>query len=184
MAKFFLNGKQVIAREGMNLLEYLREEARLTSVKNGCAEGACGACMILVDGQAKRACALTVDRVSGKSLVTVEGLSERERQIYSWAFAEAGAVQCGFCTPGMVISAKGLLDLEAKPSPAQIRNALKFNICRCTGYVKIEQAVLLAAKALGEKLLLPPGKRPGLEHAIAELMQRKRFWGQVFMLMI
>lgn len=152
MVQFILNGKRVNAAEDINLLEYLREEARLTSVKNGCSEGACGTCMILLEGQAKKACGLTTSKVAGKQLTTVEGLTEREKEIYSWAFAEAGAVQCGFCTPGMIISAKALLDREQQPSSAQIKDAIKYNICRCTGYVKIEQAIKLAASALrGER---------------------------------
>ena len=148
MIELNLNGHRVTATGDMNLLEYLREEARLTSVKNGCGEGTCGACMVLVDGQAKRACALTLVKVQGQRVVTVEGLTEQEKGIYAWAFGEAGAVQCGFCTPGMVISAKALLDREPNPTASQVKQALKHNICRCTGYVKIEQAILLAARAL------------------------------------
>ena len=143
-----LNGRTVTIAEDMNLLEYLREEARLTSVKNGCGEGACGACMVLVDGRAKRACTLTLSKLHGQTVVTVEGLSQREKEIYARSFSEAGAVQCGFCTPGMVISAKGLLDAKPYPTREEIKKALRNNICRCTGYVKIEKAVLQAAKAL------------------------------------
>ena len=146
-----LNGQIVNIDKNMNLLEYLREDARCTSVKNGCGEGACGACMVLVEGKAMRACILTIDKVDGKSVVTVEGLSEQEKNIYSWAFMEAGAVQCGFCIPGMVISTKGLMDKNPDPSPLEIKKALHGNICRCTGYIKIEKAILMAAKAMRER---------------------------------
>lgn len=145
-----LNGQEVNLDKNVKLMEYLREEARLTSVKNGCGEGACGACMVLVDGKAMKACVLTAEKVNGKSIITMEGLSEREKDIYSWAFSEAGAVQCGFCIPGMVISAKGLIDNNPDPSRAEIKKSLQGNICRCTGYVKIEQAIAMAAKALRE----------------------------------
>ncbi|GAB6180811.1 selenium-dependent xanthine dehydrogenase [Desulfotomaculum defluvii] len=145
-----LNGVPVTLEKDMNLLEYLREYARLTSVKNGCGEGACGACMVLVDGRAFRACVLTIAKVADKSVLTVEGLSEQEKDVYSWAFIEAGAVQCGFCIPGMVISAKGLLDKNPNPTGEEIKKALHGNICRCTGYQKIEMAIAMAARALRE----------------------------------
>lgn len=148
MYQFTINGTVHNETEDENLLEYMRETLRLTSVKNGCSEGACGACMVLVNGMAMRACLLTLSRLQGKTVISVEGLSEREKQIYAWAFVEAGAVQCGFCTPGMVISAKGLLDKDPEPSAARVREALRGNICRCTGYVKIKQAIMMAAKAL------------------------------------
>ena len=90
--------------------------------------------------------------MSGKKIVTVEGLPEREKEAYAWAFAEAGAVQCGFCIPGMIISAKALLDKNPNPAPLEIKEAIRGNICRCTGYVKIEEAIGLAAEVLrGEK---------------------------------
>ncbi len=146
MSSFILNGRTVTASDGVNLLEYLREEARLTSVKNGCAEGACGACMVVVDGKATRACLLNTAKLEGKTILTVEGLPEREKSVFAHAFGQAGAVQCGFCIPGMVISAKALLDRNPSPTNAEIKEALKFNVCRCTGYVKIEQAVALAAE--------------------------------------
>lgn len=150
-----INGKQYTVAEEQNLLDYLRDELCLTSVKNGCGEGACGACMVLVDGKAARACLFTLAKVENKQVVTVEGLSQREKDVYSWAFAEAGAVQCGFCIPGMVISAKGLLDQVPDPSSAEIKKALHGNICRCTGYVKIEKAIAMAAKVLREGTPLP-----------------------------
>ena len=148
MYQFMVNGQACSSHEDENLLEYLRETLRLTSVKNGCGEGACGACMVLIDGLAMRACLQTLSRVDGKSVTTVEGLTLREKEVFAWAFAEAGAVQCGFCTPGMVISAKALLDRDPEPSAARIKEALRGNICRCTGYVKIEKAIMLVSRAL------------------------------------
>lgn len=146
MYEFVLNGKNISFKENMNLLEYLREKANLTSVKNGCGEGACGACMILINGIQGRACINTLEKINGKEVQTVEGLSEFEKQVFSWSFSKAGAVQCGFCIPGMVISAKGLFNKTLTPSKDEIKIAIKGNVCRCTGYVKIIEAIELAAK--------------------------------------
>lgn len=148
MVTFNLNGKQVTAPAELNLMDYLRDELQLTSLKNGCGEGVCGACMVLVDGKPTRACVQKIARLEGKTVLTIEGLPQKEQDIYAWAFAEAGAVQCGFCIPGMVISAKGLLDQKLNPTPSEVKKALRNNLCRCTGYVKIEKAVMLAAQAL------------------------------------
>jgi selenium-dependent xanthine dehydrogenase len=148
--QFTLNQEAVTVAKNKSLLEYLREDARLTSVKNGCSEGACGSCAVLVDGKAQPACKLTVAKVRGKTVTTVEGLSAREKEVYSWAFSEAGAVQCGFCIPGMVISAKALLDRHPTPTVPEVKAAIEYNLCRCTGYVKIEQAILLASKAFSD----------------------------------
>lgn len=127
-----LNGTVFEVDHDGNLLDYLREEARLTSVKNGCAEGACGACMILIDGKPTRACLFSIAKAEGKKLLTIEGFTQREKDVYAWAFAVAGAVQCGFCIPGMVISAKGLLDVNPLPTRDEIRRGIRGNICRCT----------------------------------------------------
>ena len=162
MLKFNLNGSEVTVEQDKKLLEYLREDTNLTSVKNGCGEGSCGACMIIVDEKAVRACILTIAKVEGKNVLTVEGLSSREKEVFSWAFAEAGAVQCGFCIPGMVISAKALIDVNNNPTGVEIKNALKGNICRCTGYIKIEQAVAMAAKALRQGTEVPKCQLKGL----------------------
>jgi selenium-dependent xanthine dehydrogenase len=150
-----VNGKDYCTDQDVNLLDYLRDELRLTSVKDGCSEGACGACMVLVDGKASRACLFTTAKLAGRKVVTVEGLSQREKDVYSWAFANAGAVQCGFCIPGMVMSAKGLLDANPAPAPSEVKKALNGNICRCTGYAKIEQAVLRAGQMFREDQPLP-----------------------------
>lgn len=150
MVSFRLNGKTVSVQNGTTLMKYLREVEKLTSAKNGCSEGTCGACTVLVDGKAVRSCTMKVDKLQGKEVLTVEGLSELEREIYSNAFAEAGAVQCGFCTPGMVMSAKSLLNENLNPTEEDIKKAIRNNICRCTGYVKIIKAIMLAAEALRE----------------------------------
>lgn len=145
MSTFSVNGNIVTTQKNQKLLTYLREGLNLTSVKNGCSEGACGTCMVLVDGVPTKACVLRTDRLEGKHIITVEGLTQRESEVYAYAFSTAGAVQCGFCTPGMVISAKGLLDKNISPSAEDVKNAIKNNICRCTGYKKIEEAILMAA---------------------------------------
>ena len=150
MASFIVNGRQVTCPENKKLIRFLRDDLRLTSVKNGCSEGACGTCTVVIDGKAVKACVQQTDRMEGKSVVTCEGLTPREREVYAYAFTEAGAVQCGFCTPGMVMAAKALLDREPDPTPAQVKDAIRMNICRCTGYQKIEEAILLAAKTFRE----------------------------------
>ena len=156
MSTFFVNGSEVRSEKSISLLRFLRDELRLTSVKDGCSEGACGACTVLLDGRAIRACTVKTGALDGKSVLTVEGLSDFEQRVYVWAFGEAGAVQCGFCIPGMVLSAKGLLDFQPDPSEEEIRHAIRNNVCRCTGYVKIIKAVQLAAKALREGFVPEP----------------------------
>lgn len=148
MFKFKVNGVEVQTSENKKLIEYLRDDLDVTSVKNGCGEGSCGACTILLDGKKVRACVLTTEKADGKEILTVEGLSDEEKVIYNYAFSSVGAVQCGFCIPGMVISAKSLLDVNVNPTEEDIRKAIQGNICRCTGYVKIIQAIFLAAKCL------------------------------------
>lgn len=145
-----VNNRQYSHEKDIKLLTFLREELNLTSVKNACGEGVCGACTVLVDGKAMRACTLSLSRLEGKSVVTLEGLGDDERMMYAECFATSGAVQCGFCIPGMIMSAKALLDVNPTPKREDIKKALRGNICRCTGYVKIEDAVLLAAKCKRE----------------------------------
>ena len=155
MAYFTVNGTPVRSETNRKLLDFLRDDLLLTGTKNGCSEGTCGACTVLVNGAAKRACTLTTDRLAGASVVTIEGLSEREKAVYGYAFAKCGAVQCGFCTPGMVMSAKGLLDAVPDPTEQQVRAAIRGNVCRCTGYVKIVEAILLAGRLLREGAPVP-----------------------------
>ena len=110
-----VNGKAVTAGREKKLLRFLRDDLRLTSVKDGCSEGACGTCTVLIDGKATKACVQQTDRMEGKSIVTCEGLTPREREVYAYAFTEAGAVQCGFCTPGMVVAAR----MVTEPAPSK-----------------------------------------------------------------
>ena len=163
--------------EDMKLLDFLRDEAQITSLKNGCGEGSCGACMLLMDGKAMRACLLTVAKVAGKKLMTVEGLSEREREAYVWAFAQAGAVQCGFCIPGMVISAKALLDKVPNPTPQEVKQSIRGNICRCTGYVKIEKGIMLAAQVLRGELQANAQSGAGIGTSIHRVDAREKVLG-------
>lgn len=155
MYEFIVNGQAVSTDKDQKMLGFLRETLGLTSVKNGCSEGACGTCMVLVDGKPTKSCILSTKRAVGKSIVTLEGLSDREKDVYGFSFVHCGAVQCGFCTPGMIISAKGLLDKNLDPTTDEVKEALKNNICRCTGYKKIEEAVLLAAKIFREGTSVP-----------------------------
>ena len=161
MVSFVVNGKQVQAHPEGRLLPFLREELKLTSVKDGCSEGACGTCTVIVDGKAMKACVQKLANMEGKSVVTCEGLTPREQEVYAYAFTHCGAVQCGFCTPGMVMSAKALIDLTPDPTPAQVKTALRGNICRCTGYKKIEEAVLLAARMFRENTSVPNASLAG-----------------------
>ncbi len=155
MYMFTVNGMPAAADRDQTLLTFLRETLGLTSVKNGCSEGACGACIVLVDGKAVKACVQKTSRLEGKSVTTCEGLTSRERDVYAYAFTHCGAVQCGFCTPGMVMSAKGLLDQNPDPSRDEVKYALRNNLCRCTGYKKIVDAVLLAARLFRENAPVP-----------------------------
>ena len=130
------------------LLDYLRETAAVTSVKQGCDGGECGACTVLIDGQARSACITLAATCDGRAVETVEGLAHDGRlSALQRAFHERLGVQCGFCTPGMIMAAEGLLRDNARPDEATIRQALAGNLCRCTGYVKIIEAVQAAAEA-------------------------------------
>lgn len=156
MYRFYVNGKEYQEEGDGKLLPFLRNVCKLKSVKDGCSEGACGTCHVLIDGKPMKACVPRLSKLEGKHILTVEGLSEQEKEIYVRAFGEAGAVQCGFCIPGMIISAKGLLDKNPDPSRADAADAIKNNICRCTGYKKIIDGILLAGKYLREGLPATP----------------------------
>ena len=156
MPSFKINGCDVASdAPNRKLLTFLREDLGLAGTKDGCSEGACGACTVLVDGKATRACVPSLAKLEGKSVVTIEGLTEREKNVYSYSFAKAGAVQCGYCIPGMVMSAKALLDVNPDPAPADVKKAIRGNICRCTGYVKIEDAIMRAARLFREDAPVP-----------------------------
>lgn len=153
MYTFVVNGKTVTTDKKQSLLRFLRDELHLTSVKDGCSQGACGACTVIIDGATCKACVPTTDRLEGKNILTVEGLSDWESKVFTYAYGEAGAVQCGFCIPGMVMCTKALLDVNPDPTEEEIRYALRNNYCRCTGYVKIIAAVKLSAKILREGVI-------------------------------
>ena len=147
---FTLNGKPVAIdlRPDMTMLELLREECGITSVKDGCApEGSCGACTVLMDGRAVVSCAQLATRAAGRSLLTQDGLPAADRERWAQAFVASGASQCGFCSPGIVMKAEALLGRNGDPSREEVAHALAGNLCRCTGYVKIIDAVRLAAAA-------------------------------------
>lgn len=151
--------KRVDIRPAETLLELLRRIG-YSSVKFGCGEGACGACTVIMDGRPVNSClvlAVTADR---RKILTVDGLGTRQRpHPLQTAFVEAGAVQCGFCTPGMILSARALLERNPDPSDGEIREALDGNLCRCTGYVQIVEAVKLAAERMSRKKKKPAGKK-------------------------
>lgn len=157
MYTFVVNGKTVTTEKKQSLLRFLRDEMHLTSVKDGCSQGACGACTVIIDGATCKACVPTTDRLEGRNILTVEGLSEWEAKVFTFAYGEAGAVQCGFCIPGMVMCTKALLDVNPDPTEDEIRYALRNNYCRCTGYVKIIAAVKLSAKILREGVIPEKG---------------------------
>lgn len=146
MAEFVVNGKPVTAEKNQKLIRFLRDELHLTSVKDGCSEGACGTCHVLIDGKPTKACIPQTDKLEGKTILTVEGLSDFEKEVYTYAFGEAGAVQCGFCIPGMVMATYVLLSKNPDPTEEEIRVGISGNICRCTGYDLIVECIRLAAK--------------------------------------
>ncbi len=134
------------------LLRFLREDLFLNSIKEGCDEGECGACTVLVDGQPVNSCLVLAAEMDGKSVLTAEGLA-KDGQLHQLqeAFLEAGAVQCGYCTPGMLMSAVALLNTYPHPTRAQINKEMEGNICRCTGYARIADAILMAADKMDAK---------------------------------
>ena len=131
------------------LLEVLREDMGLTGTKHGCELGECGTCTILIDGRPELSCLLLPIQIEGRAITTIEGMADgSELHPLQQAFAELGAAQCGYCTPGILLAARSLLDTNATPSRDEIREALAGNLCRCTGYVKILEAVELAAERI------------------------------------
>jgi len=159
---FTLNGKQILAEADAEtrLLDLLREDLHHTGTKEGCGEGECGACTVLIDGRAVNSCLVLAPQVDGKELLTIEGLShsvslssadqEDKCRLHpiQRAFVEKGAVQCGFCTPGFIMSTYALLLKNPNPTDEQILTALEGNLCRCTGYLKILEAVRYAARLM------------------------------------
>lgn len=145
-----INGKKYNIKEidkSKQLLDYIREDLNLTGTKNGCNIGVCGACTILVNNEPKRSCKMKVSDIIDKEVLTIEGIAQNnELHPLQKSFLDHDAVQCGFCTPGMVLTAHAFLLENSKPSEAEIRNAIKINLCRCTGYQQIVDAILAAAK--------------------------------------
>jgi aerobic carbon-monoxide dehydrogenase small subunit len=149
--RFVLNGEKVEmdVRPDRKAVDLLREDLGLTGTKEGCGSGECGGCAVLVDGECRLSCLMLAAQLHGREIVTIEGLSRNGRlHLVQEAFVEYGAVQCGFCTPGMVLAAVSLLSRHPHPSREQIREGLSGSVCRCTGYVKIVDAVEAAALKL------------------------------------
>lgn len=131
---------------GMRLLDFIREEIKLKGVKEGCGEGECGACTVILNGNAVNSCLIYAASIDGAEIITIEGIGGKELDPIQRAFIDAGAVQCGYCTPGMILSAKALLDKNPEASEEEVRAGISGNLCRCTGYDKIVKGVLLAKK--------------------------------------
>lgn len=147
--KFNLNGKDVETSldPSMRLLDVLRNHFGLLGVKEGCGEGSCGACVVLMDGYSVNSCLIPLANVSGHKIVTIEGFSKTKRyEVLKDAFASRGGSQCGFCTPGMIIASESLLAHNPHPTEDEIRAGLAGNLCRCTGYQAIVEAVMIASK--------------------------------------
>lgn len=153
---FNLNGSEVTAQTFPNkrLVDFLREDMGMLSVKEGCGEGECGACTVIYNGNAVTSCLMLAGQVNGGSVITLEGVSrDGELNYIQKAFAEAGAVQCGYCTPGMILAAKALLDKNPHATNDEIKRAMSGNLCRCTGYAKILKAVEMARDTKGDAAL-------------------------------
>jgi aerobic carbon-monoxide dehydrogenase small subunit len=149
-----VNGElfEIACAPNATLEQVLREDLGLTGVKEGCSEGVCGACTVLMDGHPIRSCLTLALEADGRDIETIEGVAcNGELHPIQQAFVDMGAVQCGFCTPGMILSAKSLLERNPKPTDAQIKDALAGNLCRCTGYRKIVDAVRKASDSAGRR---------------------------------
>jgi carbon-monoxide dehydrogenase small subunit len=174
--KLEVNGRWHVARgdRALSLLDVLRQQLSVTSVKRGCDEGRCGTCTVLLDGEAVCACLVLATRADGRSVTTVEALGGPDGALHPLqeAFLEHGAVQCGYCTPGMLVSAVALLRERATPTADEVREALSGNLCRCTGYDAIVEAVLAAAGARRRDVLEVP--RAGREGPGSRLRRGRR----------
>ncbi|WP_309493169.1 (2Fe-2S)-binding protein [Candidatus Hecatella orcuttiae] len=151
LIKLNVNGEdyEVAVKPHWTLLHVLRNELNLTGTKYGCGTGECGACTVLMDGKAVKSCVLLAAQAEGRRIITIEGLAKGpDLHPLQKAFIEEGAIQCGYCTPGMILAAKALLDENPDPTEQEVREAISGNLCRCTGYVKPVKAILAAAKVL------------------------------------
>jgi carbon-monoxide dehydrogenase small subunit len=150
LIKFFLNGEpvQIEIEPHLTLLRLLRDKLEMTGTKEGCGMGECGACTVLLNGKTINSCIYPAMEVDGKMVTTIEGLLDPQGNLHpiQKAFIEYGAIQCGFCTPGMILSAKALIDENPNPTEEEIRNGIAGNICRCTGYIQIIQAIKSTSK--------------------------------------
>lgn len=143
--EFTVNGdlREVFVKPDETLLEIIRDDLSLTGTKEGCGKGECGACTVILDGKAVPSCLILAASVNGKNIITIEGIAENGKlHPLQEAFVKYYAVQCGFCTPGMILTAKAYLDVNPNPSEGEVREALQANLCRCTGYEKIVEAVM------------------------------------------
>ena len=168
MFRCTVNKKEYVVEKDQKLIRFLRDELKLKSVKDGCSEGACGTCTIVVDGKAVKSCVLTTRRAVGKNIITTEGLSDAEKEAFVYAFGAMGSVQCGFCTPGMVMAGKALIDRVPDPTEEEIKVALKGNICRCTGYKKIIEGIQLTAAILRGDARLEESLEKGDEYGVGK----------------
>ena len=166
--RFTVNGVERVVTEDKPLLRYLRDDLHIHSAKDGCSEGACGTCTIMVDGRAVRACVLTTRLAAGRDIVTVEGLTHEEQEAFVYAFGAVGAVQCGFCIPGMVMSGATLLRHNPDPTEDDVKQAIKGNVCRCTGYKKILEGIMLAAAILRGEKSIDEGLERGDAYGVGE----------------
>lgn len=169
MAILTVNNIKYNVTENTKLMRFLRDDLKLTSVKDGCSQGACGTCTVLVNGKPKKACVTSVQKFDGMEILTTEGLSNYEKEVYAYAFSHCGAVQCGFCIPGMVLCAKALIDENKNPTRDDAKKAIRSNLCRCTGYKKIIDAILLSAEIIREQKSVPKTEFTGL---LGESMHR------------
>lgn len=165
---FTVNGVEHTVDVNKPLLRYLRDDLRIHSAKDGCSEGACGTCTIHVDGRATKACVLTTKLAAGRDIVTVEGLPHEVQEAFVYAFGAVGAVQCGFCIPGMVMAGSALIARNPDPTEDDVKFAIRGNVCRCTGYKKIIEGILLAAAVLRGDAVIDPELERGDDYGVGK----------------
>ena len=170
--RLLINGEEHVTSENKSILRYLRDDLHLTSVKDGCSEGACGTCTVIVDDRAVKSCVLTTKLAVGHAITTIEGLSEEEREAFVYAFGTAGAVQCGFCIPGMVLAGAALIRRCPDPTSTQIAEAIRGNVCRCTGYKRIIVGIKKAAAVLRGEEAIDPAIEAGESYGVGEQIFR------------
>ena len=170
--RLLINGEEHVTCENKSILRYLRDDLHLTSVKDGCSEGACGTCTVIVDDRAVKSCVLTTKLAVGHTITTIEGLSEEEREAFVYAFGTAGAVQCGFCIPGMVLAGAALIRRCPDPTSTQIAEAIRGNVCRCTGYKRIIVGIKKAAAILRGEEAIDPAIEAGESYGVGEQIFR------------